>query len=551
MTHPSTVGDYLIARLAEIGVRDVFGVPGDFNLAFLDHVIACDGVRWVGTANELGAAYAADGYARINGAAALVTTYGVGELSAINGVAGSCAEHLPVIHVVGAPPTAAQRSGAALHHTLGDGDHTHFLAAHAEFTAAQARLTAGNAAAEIDRVISTALRERKPGYLVLPTDVAASSLDLPSAPLPVPSPDLSAQVLQEFTEHARSALAGAGSAALLADFLAERHGARPLLAELVAAGELPNATTSLGKSAVDESDPRFTGVYAGAASEPHVRAAVEDSDVLISAGVVFTDTTTAGFSQRIDPSRTIDLQPFSARIGDTTYAPLPLRAALRALTDLARELGPWPGAALPVERWDSGDADVLRQSDLWRSIESFLEPDDIVVAEQGTSFFGAQNVRLPAGATFIGQPLWGSIGFTLPAALGAQTAAASRRTVLLIGDGAALMTAQEIGTVLRDGLNPIIVLINNDGYTVERAIHGPEEPYNDIPRWNWSLVPDAMGARGRATVLRAETPEQLDSALEAAARSERLVLLEAVLPASDLPEALSAVSRSIAAANAA
>lgn len=551
MHHHSTVGDYLLARLADIGVRELFGVPGDYNLAFLDHVIGHRSIRWVGTAGELGAAYAADGYARINGAGALLTTYGVGELSAINGIAGACAEHLPVIHVVGAPSTSAQRAGAVLHHTLGDGDYGHFLAAHAEVTAAQAYLSAGNAAAEIDRVISTCLRERKPGYLVLPTDVAASPLDLPDGPLEISGPDFSARVLEEFTAAARELLAGAGSVALLADFLADRHGARGELTELIAAGELPHATLSLGKSAVDESDPRFLGVYAGGASDERVRAGVEDSGALISAGVVFSDNTTAGFSQRIDAERTVDVQPFAARVGQRRFAPLPMRDALAALTRLVRELGPWPGRPQPMATAEPAGDGVLQQVDLWREVERFLRPDDIVVAEQGTSFFGAQNVRLPAGATFIGQPLWGSIGYTLPAALGAQTAAPQRRTVLLIGDGAALMTAQEIGTMLRDGLKPIIVLINNDGYTVERAIHGPEERYNDIPRWNWSKVPEAMGARDDALVLRAETPAQLAEALQRAAGSDRLVLLEAVLPAMDTPEALTAVSRSIAKANAA
>ena len=114
-----TVGDYLLARLAEIGIRHVFGVPGDYSLAFLDHIMDSEQITWVGNANELNAAYAADGYARVNGAGALLTVYGAGELSAINGIAGAYAEYVPVIHVVGAPATSAQRARALVHHTLG------------------------------------------------------------------------------------------------------------------------------------------------------------------------------------------------------------------------------------------------------------------------------------------------------------------------------------------------------------------------------------------------------------------------------------------------
>ena len=552
MDRTFTVGDYLLARLTEIGIRHLFGVPGDYNLAFLDHVIGHERIGWVGNANELGAAYAADGYARVNGVGALLTTYGVGELSAINGIAGAYAEYLPVIHVVGAPSTGAQRAGALLHHTLGDGDFEHFARAHAEVTVAQAYLTPGNAAAEIDRVIGTSLRERRPGYLVVPTDVAASPIDRPAARLVVAGPDVSARVRDDFLAQARAMLTEAGSVTVLADFLADRFGSRDEVAELVSAGGFPHATLSLGKSVVDESDPGFVGVYSGSASAKATRVAVEDADVLISVGVRFTDTTTTGFSHRVAPERTIDVQPFATRIGDRQFAPLPMKTAVTALTEVVRELGrPWQAEVPAVDEPERVPGETLQQADFWRAIERFLRPGDIVVAEQGTSFFGGQAVRLPAGATFIGQPLWGSIGYTLPAALGAQTAAPDRRTVLLIGDGSAQMTAQEIGTMLREGRNPIVILINNDGYTVERAIHGPEQRYNDIARWNWSLVPAAMGAADQVTTLRAATAAELTAALDTAAGADGFVLLEAVLPRMDLPEVLAAVSRSIAAANAA
>ncbi|MDK8008497.1 thiamine pyrophosphate-dependent enzyme, partial [Escherichia coli] len=101
-------------------------------------------------------------------------------------------------------------------------------------------------------------------------------------------------------------------------------------------------------------------------------------------------------------------------------------------------------------------------------------------------------LKLPTDATLIVQPLWGSIGFTLPAAYGAQIAAADRRVVLIVGDGAAQLTIQELGSMLRDKQRPLILLLNNEGYTVERAIHGPEQRYNDIALWDWNRLPDAF-----------------------------------------------------------
>lgn len=551
MSEKFTVGDYLLTRLAQIGVRHVFGVPGDYNLAFLDHVIDSAELTWVGTANELNAAYAADGYGRVNGVAALITTFGVGELSAINGIAGAYAEHVPVIHIVGAPPTSARRAGALVHHTLGDGDYLHFARAYAEVTEAQAYLGTDDALAEIDRVLATGLRERRPVYVVLPTDVAAVPAEMPAGPLVVREPETSEHALKEFTLAARTMLSGAETSAVLADFLADRFGLRCGLANLVGAGRIPHATLSMGKGLFDESNPDFVGTYAGSASAKPVRAAVENADVLITVGVRFTDTTTSGFSHQVSPQRTIDIQPFGARIGRHEFAPLLMSEAVTALTGVVQELGrSWAGNKISQQEPDSprDGGSRLRQAQLWSAIGRFLRQGDILVAEQGTSFFGAQDVRLPSGVTFIGQPLWGSIGYTLPATLGAQLAAPERRTILLIGDGSAQLTAQEIGTMLREACNPVIVVVNNDGYTVERAIHGATRRYNDIARWNWSLLPAAMGD-GAATTARVGTLTELTAALDRVADPTGLELIEAVLPVMDVPDALAAVARSLEIAN--
>ncbi|MFG2951620.1 alpha-keto acid decarboxylase family protein [Streptomyces adustus] len=552
-----TVGDYLLTRLAEAGVRDLFGVPGDYNLAFLDHVLANDNIRWVGTANELDAAYAADGYGRVNGVGALLTTFGVGELSAINGVAGSYAEYVPVIHVVGAPSTSAEQAGALMHHTLGDGDFHRFARAHREVTAAQAYLRPGDAAEEIDRVIATALRERRPGYLVIPTDVAAGPAEPPAVPLTVLEPDASQNVRAAFAEHVRTLLEDAGSVTVLADFLADRFDALPELNDLVSHG-MPYATLSLGKGILDETDPGFVGVYSGSSSDKPAREAVETADVVLSVGVRFTDTTTTGFSQQLPDDRTVDVQPFDARVGSLRFAPLPMRDAVRTLAEIVAEHGQrWERpeltapTAMEALRNKPDREPVLHQDELWAAIEQYLRPADILVAEQGTAFFGAQGLRLPPGVTFIGQPLWGSIGYTVPATLGAQTAEPNRRTVLVVGDGSAQLTAQEIGTMIREGRNPLILLLNNSGYTVERAIHGSEQRYNDISPWNWSLLPAALGGGDKVITRRVTSPNELSDVLDEVADPTGVVLVEVMLPVHDVPPLLAVISQAIARANAA
>jgi indolepyruvate decarboxylase len=546
---PTTVAGYLLERLSSLGVRHVFGVPGDYDLAMLDVVLEHRSIKWVGNVTELGAAYAADGYARLAGFGALITTFGVGELSAINGVAGSYAEYVPLVHVAVGPSEAMERAGALVHHTAGDGNYGRFARAHEQVTCAHAVLRADNAAAEIDRVLSAAIRERRPVYLRLPSDVAAAPAPPPIGPLTAADEDgVDEASLEAFLAAAAARLAGASSVAVLADFLVDRFGARNELAALLAAGRFPHATLSMGKTVVDEGNPDFAGVYAGAFSDPATRTVIDQADVLIRAGVVLTDTTTGGFSYGFDPQSGIDVAPVSAAVDGQVFKNVPLAAALSGLTRLVTERGitsaavqATPAAVAAVPSRPGAASGPLTQKYLWDAVAAALQPASTVVAEQGTSFFGICMRRFPSGARFIGQPLWASIGYSLPALLGAQFADPHRRGVLLIGDGSAQMTIQELGTIARHRLTPVIILVNNEGYTIERAIHGPRAVYNDIAAWNWAAVPAALGAD--ALVLTARTAAELDAALAKAAQApDRLVFIEAVTAMDDFPELLARIA---------
>ena len=539
-----TVADHLVDRLAELGVDRVFGVPGDYSLGLLDHVVHHPSVRWTGTTNELNAGYAADGYARLRGRGALCTTFGVGELSAINAIAGSYAEHVPVVHVVGAPALIKQAQHRPVHHTLGDGEFGHFAAMHADITCARATLTAENAIAEIDRVLAAVRDERLPGYLVVPADVAEAPIERSTAPLPPPVAGTDREALAGFTDAARRLLdeaADRSEIGVLAGLLVHRFDAGGALGDVLATG-VPHAVTPWAKSLVDESAPGFAGTYSGAAgSTEATRRVVEDAAALILAGVQFTDLNSGLFTQRITRSRTIDVGARSASVGSAVFAPIDLADAIAGLAPLvAARPATTLVAAPPVD--PGGPAPVggpLSQAVLWQEVADQLRAGDIVLADQGTSFYGMAPHPIPAGITFVGQPLWASIGYTLPALIGACTAAPGRRGVLLVGDGAAQMTATELSTVLRLGLNAVILVVDNDGYTVERAIHGPDEPYNDIARWDWTALPAAFGRAG-ATAVRVETVGELRAALAGAAG---FTLIQAVVPRGDVPELLATLTR--------
>jgi alpha-keto-acid decarboxylase len=538
---PYTVGDYLLDRLAELGVTEVFGVPGDYNLEFLDHIVAHSQLRWVGNANELNAGYAADGYGRLRGMSAVVTTFGVGELSASNAIAGSYAEHVPVVHIVGGPSKDAQGTRRALHHSLGDGDFEHFLRVSREITCAQANLMPATATREIDRVLSEVREQRRPGYLLLSTDVARFETEPPTAPLPRYTGGTSPRALALFTA-AAAELIGDQQLTVLADLLVHRLNAVEKLEALLAADVVPHATLMWGKSLVDESALEYLGIYAGAASAESVRRAIEEAPVLVTAGVVFTDMVSGFFSQRIDPTRTIDIGVEQSTVGAQVFAPLEMAEALDALTSILTERGIRSPAVVSDSDTVSPDRpgrdQPLNQNMLWDRFCKALTPGNIVLADQGTSFYGMATHRLPQGVTFIGQPLWGSIGYTLPATLGAGLAQRDRRPVLLIGDGAAQLTVQELGAFSREGLAPVVVVVNNDGYTIERMIHGKTAPYNDIVAWHWADIPTALGVTEHL-FFRAEKYGELDDAFVAAAEhQDRMVLIEAVVPRLDIPDLL-------------
>ena len=542
--NPLNVGDYLLHRLQQAGIRHLFGVPGDYNLQFLDSVIAHPEITWVGCANELNAAYAADGYGRCQGAAALLTTFGVGELSAINGIAGSYAEYVPVIHIVGAPATHAQQQGDCVHHSLGDGDFHHFLRMAQEVSAATAVLTAQNALAEIDRVINESLHQHRPGYLLLAVDVAAAQIAFSETqPIQVEED----APIAAFSAAVERLLAPAQRVSLLADFLASRWQLQAQLTTLRQLRAIPAATLLMGKGVLDEQLAGYVGTYAAEGSSDPVRLAIEDTDVTLCVGVRFTDTLTAGFTQNLPAERLIDLQPFHATVGGERFAPLSFEQALSALLPIyRRHCAHW--ALADTTGWEENaqnDDAVISQRAFWQAMQRFLQPGDIILADQGTAAFGAAALRLPQGAQLLVQPLWGSIGYTLPATFGAQTAQPGSRVILIIGDGSAQLTIQELGSMQRDGQQPIIFLLNNDGYTVERAIHGAEQRYNDIAQWNWTALPHALSVQCAAQSWRVSETVQLTAVMEQLMRNRRLTLVEVVMEKQDLPPLLRKVTAAL------
>jgi indolepyruvate decarboxylase len=512
----ATVIEHVLGRLRAIGITDVFGVPGDYSFPVNDAICNHPGMQWIGCCNELNASYAADGYARIKGIAAVCTTYGVGELSAVNGIAGSYAEHLPVFHLVGTPNMPTQRAHALMHHTLGNGEYDLFRRMAEPVVCASAVMTPQNAAYETERLIAEALYHRRPVYMAFPADLANQPVASEAQILNAPRSDPSS--FDKAVDAIVAELDTAKTACVLPGILVARTGLRDAMQLVIDNSGLPFSSMIMGKSVLDEQQRGYAGIYNGTLMDEAVRDFVETCDRVLEVGTLMTDFNTGAFTSRLDPAKTITIGHHRTRVGTKTYQSVEMGDVLAALAKRLPKRGDWK----KIEATSLGESigaanDPISAASLYPRWENFLKPKDILVAETGTISMGLAFARMPAGASFQNQTLWGSIGWATPAAFGAAVAAPDRRVVLVTGDGAHQLTAQEIAQFGRLGLKPIVFVLNNSGYLIERLLcKDPAIAYNDIAPWRYSELPHALGCDGWFTA-RVATNGQLDQAMTTAA----------------------------------
>src|ERR1700678_539983 len=522
-----TVIQHVLSRLRSIGLTDVFGVPGDFAFPVNDAICEHPQMRWIGCCNELNAAYAADGYTRIKGVGAICTTYGVGELSAINGIAGAYAEHLPLFHLVGTPNMAAQAGRALMHHTLGNGEYNLFQRMAEPVVCAQAAMTPQNAAFETERLIAEALYHRRPVYMAFPADYA--NQPVLSAAQPVPAPSSDPAFLKAAADAIVAALAKARTACFLPGILIARTQLQAAMQAVIDASGLPFATMFMGKSVLEEQQPNYIGMYDGKLMNEDVRNFVESCDQVLEVGTMLTDFNSGAFTARLDPAKTVNIGHHRTGIGGKTYPSVEMSDLLAELAQrlpkrqdwekfLVTSLGPAVGAG----------ADPITAASLYPRWANFLRPNDILIAETGTASMGLGFALMPKGASFHNQTLWGSIGWSTPAAFGAAIAAPDRRVVLVTGDGSHQFTAQEVSQFGRLGLKPVVFVLNNSGYLIERLLcKDPEIAYNDVAPWRYAELPHALGCDGWLTA-RVTTCGELDRILNQAQNANSAAYIEVV-----------------------
>lgn len=562
------LGEYLFTRIKQLGIDNILGVPGDFNLHLLDYIYRVPELNWVGCCNELNAAYAADGYGRVkNLPGVLITTYGVGELSALNGVSGAFAEQSPVLHIVGTTGRPIQEESLLVHHVLPaenglqQPDHLVYQGMSEKVRCCSAFLNdKKTAAAEIDRVITTICQKSLPGYIFIPVDMTWQLLDAArlDTKLDYSIVNEDEKLEDEIVESILKEIYSAKKPTIFGDVLASRHRATDMLRELVNKTNFLNYTSPLGKGILNENEDRFVGVYNGQLSLKGTAESIESSDCVIFAGPLLSDSNTGGFSHNLKEENTISLHPDYVNVKGKLYKGVHFFPVLKKIVDqldaskisaeakavAMPEISPPPVVESPLP---------ISQTFLVDSMSKMMRPDDLLIVETGTFQFACADVKFETNNSLLTQIFYSCIGFTLPATLGAalakrEDAVAKKdngRVFLVEGDGSAQMTIQELGTMIRQGLNPIVFLLNNDGYSIERAIHGPEQGYNDIcPKWKWTKLLSAFGGTEGETCFSTcvKSREELETLLndDSFMNAKKTQLVEVIMDVNDYPWRLDA-----------
>ena len=488
-----TIGSLLLDRLYKLGLHHIFGIPGDYVLT-LFKLLEESPIRHIGTTREDCAGFAADAYARIHGIGGACVTYCVGGLNMVNAVACAYAERSPVVLLSGSPGLNERVNNPFLHHMVRDFSTQRDV--FEKVTVASVVLDDPHTAErEIDRALQALLQYKRPIYLEIPRDLVLAPVSVASTEPPKASACQSdPAALKEAVAEVRGLLSGSERPVILAGAEIHRFGLHAELTQLVEHMHAPIATTLLGKSVIREDHPLYIGVYGGLVGREEILQFVEEADCLLTLGTLLTDVEDVkAHTTLLAAGRTVHATADSIAIKHHTYDGVRFEDFVRALA--ASPLPSFPARALPPRdsvRFDppTPEASVTLRN-VFGYLDGLLNDQTIVIADVGESLFAAADLRVRKSAEFLSPAYYTSMGFSVPAALGAGFADPTLRPLVLVGDGAFQMTGTELSSCIRYGQAPIIIVLNNRGYSTEREIL--EGPFNDIHEWQYERICDVLG----------------------------------------------------------
>src|SRR6266545_120618 len=540
---PATMplGQFLFEYLYRRGVRHSFGVPGDFALPTFTWLEKSK-IRSITMTHEPGAGFAADAYSRINGIGLVCVTYCVGGLNVLNAIAGAYAEKSPVVVVSGAPGRKDREKDPLLHHKVKTFETQRRI--YDEVTVASTvLLDEQRAASEIVRCVEACLRHKRPVYIEVPHDIV--DREIPITGLPPAAPEKSdPHALDAALSETVSLIRAAKRPVILAGVELARYRTARLVVRMAERMNIPIAADLLSKSAVPENHPLYIGVYGGAmSSDEHVRKYVESADLVLMLGTFITDMSMGFYTTKLERRRTVLATSERTSVQYHRYDSIQFRDFLEALA--AANIKPkqfkHPNPHALLKQLKNGErSHALTMVDVFRILSLHLDERCCVIADIGDAIFGAVGIRSARQAQFIAPAYYMSMGFAVPASIGVALAAKRLRPYVLVGDGAFQMTGVEISTIVRLGLNPIIIVLNNDGYGTMRAIR--EGRFNVITQWNYSKICELVGG-GDSTI--ASTKGEFDAALSRAQKSDRVHVIELKILRSDVSDQLARIAAEV------
>jgi TPP-dependent 2-oxoacid decarboxylase len=536
------LGQFLFAYLYRCGVCHSFGVPGDFALptfAWLEK----SKIESVTMTHEPGAGFAADAYARVNGIGLVCVTYCVGGLNVLNAIAGAYAEKSPVVVVSGAPGRKDREKDPLLHHKVKTFETQRRV--YDEVTVASTvLLDEERAAAEIARCVDACLRHKRPVYIEVPHDMAGREIPIALAPLRAAETS-DPPALAEAVGETLALLRAAKRPVILAGVELARYRLAHVAVQIAERINIPIATDLLSKSAIPENHPLYLGVYGGAmSSDEHVRKYVESSDLVLMLGTFITDMSMGFYTAKLDRERTVLATTERVSVQYHRYESIQFSDFLQALAKAKIRSKPFrhPNPhAVPKPLKKEERTEPLTVVDFFRLLSLHLDEKCCVIADIGDAIFGAVGIRSERQAQFIAPAYYMSMGFAVPASIGVALAAKKLRPFVVVGDGAFQMTGTEVSTAVRLGLNPIIFVLNNDGYGTMRRIH--EGKFNTITQWNYRKICELVGG---GAALAVSTKGELDEAIGWAQESGELAVIEVKIPRDDISPQLARIGLEVA-----
>lgn len=505
-----SIGAYLIRRLQDYGIRDVFGIPGDYILTFYN-LLYDSPINVVGCTREDCAGFAADAYARVNGMGAVCVTYCVGGLSLCNSIAGAYAEKSPVVVISGSPGLRERVNNPLLHHRVRD--FRTQLEVFEKICVAGAELSDPRTAFhEIDRVLDAAMRYKRPVYLELPRDLVNVVPEVPYQ-YKVVEAKSDPDALRESVNEAVEWISSAKKPCIIAGVEVHRFGLQNEVLALAESAQIGIAADMLSKSVVSEVHPLYVGLYEGALGRDDVTRFVEESDCLILLGTFMTDINLGIFTANLEPANCIYVTSEQLRIRHHHFHNVLLEDFIRELAAARPRAAKRALPAQPraCESFELKPAEPITISRLMARLNESLDDQTVVIADVGDALFAATELCVRGQTEFISPAYYTSMGFAVPAALGSSVARPDLRVVAVVGDGAFQMTGMELSTIVRHGFAPIVIVLDNKGYGTERVLHPGD--FNDINPWQYHRLPEILNG-GRGYEVRTEG--EFDAALKAA-----------------------------------